>query len=110
MIQPLRALKFRIQERWRIKSPAEKWDFITNIGKVLGHSVGIRTYSDMKVYWYSASSGLMIVIFVYLEFYTLQYYFRRSDFVRGFECTYVLGVAIGVRVKSGVRVKFACQS
>lgn len=97
--QTLRSKIQRTQEWWQIKSPAEKWDFIYKIGKVLSHSVGIRVYSDMKVYWYSLSCGLMITIFFTLDLYTIQYYIRRNAFVRGMECTYVLGVVVGVRQK-----------
>lgn len=86
----------RIQEWWQTKSFGEKWDFILGIGIFAGHLIGVRTFSDMKVNWYSASGGVAIVMFFSLNLYTIQYYLRRGAFVRGMECTYLVGVVIGV--------------
>lgn len=85
-----------IQEWWQTKSFGEKWDFILGIRIFAGHLIGVRTFSDMKVNWYSASGGVAIVMFFSLNLYTIQYYLRRGAFVRGMECTYLVGVVIGV--------------
>lgn len=87
----------RIREWWQLKSFGQKWDFILNIGIFAGHLIGVRTFSDMKVNWYSASGGVAIILFFSLNFYTIQYYLRFGAFVRGMECTYLVGVVIGVR-------------
>lgn len=84
------------QRAWQSKSPADKWDTIHNIGRFESDIIGIRLFSDMKVNWYSASCGVLIVIFFLLDIYTIQYYLRRNEFVRGMECTYVVGIVVAV--------------
>lgn len=98
---PIRILKFisplrRIHEWWSNKIPAEKWETIISIAKISGNLVGVRVFSDLRVYWYSASPGICIGIFYLLNLYTIQYYMRRGAFVRGMECTYLIGAVVGV--------------
>lgn len=93
-------LKFnfqRIHEWWQVKSPAEKWDLIYNIGKVAGDLIGVHLFRDVRIFWYSGSCALMIATFFILVLYTVQYYLLRGDYIRGMECTYLTGVVIGVR-------------
>lgn len=87
----------RIHEWWSNKSPAEKWESIIGIAKTFGNLVGVRVFSDLRLYWYSASPGVCIGIFYLLNLYTIQYYLRRGSFVRGMECTYLIGAVVGVR-------------
>lgn len=85
---------------WKMKSPEEKWDFIVNVGRSAGNFIGVHLFSDLKVFLYTVTCALLIVMFFILEFYTIQYYLRHGEFVRGMESTYLIGVATGVCVKA----------
>lgn len=98
--QPFQTLisKFhRITNWWNNKSPTQKWDSITKIAIVPGHLIGVHLFCDLKINWYSASCAVMIGMFFSLNFYTIQYYLRQGAVVRGMECTYLVGVVVGVR-------------
>lgn len=60
--------------------------------------IGIRVYTDMKNYWYTATSAVLITIHFILTAYTIQYYFRRNEFVRGIECTCFIGIGTLVKL------------
>lgn len=79
-----------------IRSPSEKWYTIRDFGQLLCELIGIRVFSDMENYWYTASCGVAAFIYFALDFYTIQYYLRRSDFVKVIECTYLVGAVVGV--------------
>lgn len=99
MLQLFRKLKLkyqRIRIQWQVKSPAEKWDCIINLGKIFGDWIGVRMFGDMKIVWYSALPGICGVIFFLLVLYTLQYDLRRGAFVKAMECTYVVGIVVEV--------------
>lgn len=95
--ETLKSRFHRIRDWWKNKTPAEKWDSIMQIGIVPGHLIGVHLFCDLIINWYSASCGVMIAMFFTLNFYTIQYYLRQGAFVRGMECTYLLGVVVGVR-------------
>lgn len=85
--------KYRnIRKKWQEKTPKRKWDFIFNIGRVMSELIGLRIFSDMKIYWYTASSAVLLTLNYFVTAYTIQYYFRRSEFVRGIECTCFVGI------------------
>lgn len=88
--------QFRNVHWWHVKSPKEKWDFVQNVGRTAGNLIGVNLFSDLKLILYTATCALLILLFFILELYTIQYYLRRSAFVRGMESTYLIGVAIGV--------------
>lgn len=86
----------RVHKWWTTKSPSEKWDSIIGIAKISGDLDGIRVFTDAKVYWYTATPGVCIGVFYLLNLYTIQYYMRRGEFVRGMECMYLIGAVVGV--------------
>lgn len=99
MGQKLETLKSkfdRILDWWKDKTPIQKWNSIMQIGIAPGHLIGVHLFCDLLINWYSASCGLMIAMFFTLNFYTIQFYLRRSEIVRGMECTYLVGVVVGV--------------
>lgn len=89
-----------IREWWHNKTPANKWNFIIKIGQMSSNSIGIHVYDHRKVSWFTATGGVFLVLFFVLNIYTMQYYWLRSAFVRGLECTYLVGFVIGVRTTS----------
>lgn len=89
-----------MQELWHVKTPPEKWDFIIKIGQMSSNSIGIHVFDHMKFRWFGTTSGVFLLLFFVLIFYTIQYYWLRGAFVRGMECTYLVGFVIGVCVKS----------
>lgn len=95
-LETLKSKFHRIRDWWKDKTPAQKWDTIMKIGIVPGHLIGVHLFCDLINTWYSASCGLMIAMFFVLNSYTIQYYLRRGAVVRGMECTYLLGVVVGV--------------
>lgn len=104
MLNPLKAYKKLVlnirgaQRSWKIKSPSKKWDTIHEFGQLLCELIGIRVFGDMENYWYTASCGVCAFIYFALDFYTIQYYLRRRDFVKVIECSYLVGVVVGVRI------------
>lgn len=88
-----------IREWWGAKSPGEKWDSIYDIGRAMCDLIGVRVLSDNRVNWFSACGGLSAALYVLLNIYTIQYYLRRDEFVRGMECMFLVGVVIGVNEK-----------
>lgn len=80
-----------LKESYQKKSPKQKWETIYNIGSVLCSLIGIRVYSDMKNRWYSYGCIVMIFEYLFLVFYTMWYYFKQGEFLKGIECTYTAG-------------------
>lgn len=99
-IATLRSKIRRICEWWHTKSPAEKWDLIYAIGRKMCDLIGVRVLSDNRVNWYSACGGLSATLYVLLNIYTIQYYLRHDEFVRGMECMFMVGLVIGVRTET----------
>lgn len=99
MFSPFRAPRLKIQrirEMWQAKSPSEKWDSMYNSGRMMCDFIGIRVLSDMHVNWYSASCGISAALYVFMNIYTVQYYVRRNEFIKGMECTFLVGLVVGV--------------
>lgn len=94
----LNSKQSEIYEWWQRKKPSEKWDFIIKIGRVTSNAIGVHVLDDMRVNWFSATGGILLFLFFALNFYTMQYYWFRGAFVRGLECTYLVGFVIGVRI------------
>lgn len=66
-----RSLKNTYQ-KWQIKSPQQKWALVyANIDKFC-RIIGIRIFSDMKNYWFTYSTALMLTIYFVLVIYTVQ--------------------------------------
>ena len=84
------------REKWMAKTPWQKWKFFYSLGKASSELIGIQVYSDMKNYWYTAIPGVCILMYFLLNFYTIQYYFHRMEFVRLIECIYLIGPIVGV--------------
>ena len=98
MFKALRSKLHSICEWWMEKNPAEKWIAISDFGRIMCESIGIHVFSDMKNNWYSASCGICAAIYFALNFYTIQFYLRRNEIVKIIECTYFIGIVIGVGV------------
>lgn len=101
MYNPFRWLKLKkygIEKWWQDKTPPEKWDFIIEIGKMSSNAIGVHIFDSVKIFWFTFGSGVLLLLFFALDFYTIQYYWFRGAFVRGSESTYVVGFVIGVRV------------
>lgn len=96
----LRSKLWRTQEWWHSKDPEQKWDTIHEFGRIICELIGIRVFSDMKNYWYSASCGVCAFVYFALEFYTIQYYLRRSDFVEATQCAYLICAVVGVSLST----------
>lgn len=84
-------------KNWRHRTPKQKFNVLFNIGRVMSEMIGLRVYSDMKIYWYTGSCGILCLLNYAMTFYTIQYYFRRNEFVRGMECTCFIGITTCVR-------------
>lgn len=90
-------LKIRnVQEKWQAKTPKQKFDFIHDMGQSTSEVIGIHTFGDLKNNWYSSFCGICGFIYFGLNIYTIQYYCRRSQYARGVQCTYLIGMIIVV--------------
>lgn len=99
MLNPFKILKMKFRRFWcwwQAKNPIEKWIEIRGLFRVICELIGIRIFSDMKNYWYTASSAVCFLLYLLLNFYTIQYYLFRREFVRVIECIYLIGPIIGV--------------
>lgn len=100
MFNPFKSLKMKfwlVLRWWRAKSPSEKWIDICGLCRLFCELIGIRNFSDMRNYWYTASAGVVFLAYLSLNFYTIQYYLLRREFVRVIECIYLFGPIVGVR-------------
>lgn len=89
--------KFQInRKKWLSKTPKEKFNVLYEIGNKMCRLVGIRIFSDMKVYWYTASDGIMYAIYFLLVIYTIVYYTKIDEFLRGLQSTVVIGIVVTV--------------
>lgn len=94
--EPLKNLVQKLVEKWRIKTPKQKWQFIYNIGDFMCDLVGIRVFKDLKNYWYTASCGLGASVYFITVTYTMIYYFKQNAFLRGVQCLCLFGHAVTV--------------
>lgn len=100
IFSPFRLLKLKfgyIKERWQFKSPPQIWDFIIEIGRITSNLMGVHVFDHMKNNWFSATGGVLLIVYFILDIYTFQYYSLRGEFARGLECLHVVGVVMGVR-------------
>lgn len=101
---------WQIQEWWCSKDPKQKWDLLHDFGRVMCESIGIRIFSDMRNYWYSASCGVCAFLYYLLEFYTIQYYLRRNQFIEAIECISLVCAVFGVSVRSEVMISLSMKN
>lgn len=88
-----------VEERWQMKTAKERWISIYNFGgKMTETLVGVRIFSDMKVYWFSYSGGTLMMIHFASMFNTLWVSHKRNDLLTGLQCTGTLGMCISVSV------------
>lgn len=93
----LRATLHEIRNWWLNQRPAHKWMLISDFGRMICETIGIRNFSDMKNYWYTASGGVCLLIYTILDVYTIYYHWRRNEIIKIAECSYLIGYSIGVR-------------
>lgn len=86
MYSLLKQLKLK-QEAWYKKTPKQKWQTVYNGVDNLYRLIGVRFFSDMKNYWYSYTSVLLMMIYVLLMIYTYHFYSKRGNYIKGLECT-----------------------
>lgn len=84
------------QEDWHKKNPKQKWQTIYDTADAMSKIIGLRFFSDMKVNWYSYTCGVMIFIYFSTVAYTIQFYFKKGEILKGLECTCVIGLVISV--------------
>lgn len=84
------------KHNWHIKTPKRKWKFIYNGADMLCELIGVRVYSDMENYWFTYSAGAVFIFHSMLMAYTIQYYAKQSQILKGMECTCSIGIAITV--------------
>lgn len=108
MFAPFEQLRLkigRIQDWWQVKSPHQKWIAMEVFGTRILGLIGIRTLTDMKNYWYTASSGVAAALYFALDIYTIQYYFHRDEFDKIVECTFLVGAVVGVSQMQSFHVR-----
>lgn len=87
----------RFKVEWNKKSPKQKWRAIYDFGGRLSEtSVGIRVFSDMKVYWFSYLGGTVSFFHVVFIINTLWVYYKKDDLLRGMQSTCTMGMLITV--------------
>ena len=99
MLRYLRKVKLiikHVKEKWMAKSPKQMWQSIYDFTDKTLKLIGIRVLDDMKNYWLTASLGLSVLIYYTVLIYTIQYYFKRDEYLRGMECNCVHGHVITV--------------
>lgn len=97
MLNPFGSFQSRykdFKEKWHNKTPKEKWQSVYNFSKMTCEIIGIRVLSDIKNYWYTISCGLDGILYFVLVTYTVQYYFRRGEYIRSMECTCLIGIVV----------------
>lgn len=72
---------------WNVNPPEQKYETLFDFGRMMAELIGIRTFSDMKRYWLTATTAVLVSINLSTTFYTFQYYVRRNAFKRAIECT-----------------------
>lgn len=106
-INPLNTFR-RVQKHWRKKTPKERWILIYNFGgKMTETLVGVRIFSDMRVYWFSYSAGTLMMIHFASMINTLWVAHKRNDILSGLQCTGTLGMCISVSCFFQIMSKFS---
>lgn len=83
-----------MREKWKAKTPWQKWNFIYNLGKFFVELIGIKAFGDMKNYWRTAIAGVLGLIYLLLTIYTVQYHMRQHNLTRAMACSYTFGLFI----------------
>lgn len=96
-------------ENFHQKTPKKKWEIILNVGSKMFSLFGIRVFTDMKNKWYSYIGVLMIFDYIFLISYTLWYNFKKSEYLKGFECTYTAGTVVLVHLKICLPITNECM-
>lgn len=88
-------LKYQsIREKWKAKTPWQKWNFIYSVGKFFLELIGIKVFGDMKVFWRTLIPAILGLIYLCLAIYTVQYHMRQYNFTRAMACSYTFGLFI----------------
>lgn len=87
------------KENFLRKTPKEKWEIVFNVGSKMFRLLGIEVFLGIKNRWYSYIGAILIFDYIFLISYTLWYYFRKNEYLKGLECTYTAGTValVGIR-------------
>lgn len=78
--------------KWRLKTPNQKWQTIYHIGGVLGDSIGTRVFTTVEVDWYTYMLDVFAFLFLVSSPHTVWFYFEKREYLRGLQGTCAIGI------------------
>lgn len=86
-----------IYREWKYKAPFRRWCYIYSIGRLGFKIVGIPLFQeDLKVYWYSHCTSLILGLYCVAAFYTAIFYIHRGELEKCIPCTCLLSTIFTV--------------
>lgn len=79
------------KERWLSKTPKEKWSFCHKIGDFALRLIGVRVFSDNKIYFWSYSNLILLASYVSLAMYSIFICIMEDKFEECFKCLCISG-------------------
>lgn len=93
VLKKLRTKYRNLKEKWtNAKTPRQKWQCIYSTGNFFAELLGVQVYSDMKNYWWTATGGILGLLYIFITIYTVQFYLRQNNFTRALACSYPFGL------------------
>lgn len=93
-------------EKWRMKTPLQKWQTIYDTGAFFSAWIGLTTYTTLKNSWYSYSSAVVSFFYLFTTSYTIWYYFERGEYLRGLQGTCAVGIVYSVNFSFEKSIKY----
>lgn len=85
-----------IRGKWFSKTPKGKLLFGLKVSDIVLSLVGLKLHSDNKRYFWTYSSGVLIIIYYILALYTVYIYKAENNTLESLKCFCVFGVVTSV--------------
>lgn len=83
-------------KEWPMKTPKQKWQFIHKCGDLVANSIGVTVFTSMDIYWYSFLPEVTVFLYFITASYTVWFYFKQDEYLRGLQVTCGVGIVIAV--------------
>lgn len=82
---------------WKLKTPNQKWLTIYYIPAKLNETLGIRTLTDLKIYWLTYSGMVLGIIHYIALINTVWFYYEKDELLMALQCLSSIGIFVPVR-------------
>lgn len=78
------------------KTPRQKWLLLFNFTNFASNSIGLRTLTDGRIYWWSYSSGVLLGTYAILLPYSIVYSICTGNVASGLNACCASGLVVSV--------------